>query len=178
MPIRRVMVAGISASRQYLKSYKSFAKIEVREGDGKFEKSGGRGDVNRTHVCQRFLADDRFDALMLCDLDQIFPSDTLERLRSHDLDMVSGHYMKRTTKHLLSIWQSSVTDEWPYMPFLDPPTEGLHKLASSGFGCVLIKRKVIEAVADLLPHGANPFEIGRLPEAAFYQTNFGSDYRF
>ena len=45
-------------------------------------------------------------------------------------------------------------------------------------GCVLIKREVFEAVMSILPPGASPFEIGKLPEVAFPQSNFGSDYRF
>lgn len=177
--INNVMLAGVSADKQHIKSFKSFMEIERNDGDGIYVQDSSRGDIARTLVCDRFLNDTRYDALLLCDLDQVFPKDTLIRLRSHDLDMVSGHYMKRTTKRTESIWQQSVVPcDWPYYSLVDPPLTGLHRLASSGMGCVLIKRHVIEDVAMMLPKGSSPFEIGKLPEVAILQGNFGSDYRF
>lgn len=175
----RVFVAGVSAHRQYISAFRSFEEIAIREGDRLAYRTGSRGDVQRTFIASEFLNNRKYDAILLCDLDQKFPKDTLERLRSHDKDMVSGHYMKRTTKALTSIWQYTLVQaQWPYIPYLDPPRHGLHRIAQTGMGCVLIKREVVEAVAEILPPGANPFEIGKLPEAAFLQANFGSDYRF
>ena len=152
--------------------------MKVRPGDRKMYRSGGRGDVERTVAAKQFMDSD-CDALMLCDLDQKFPVNALEQLRAHDLDLVTGHYMFRTTRHLKSIWMwSTEPQNWPYLPFIKPPTSGMHKLASTGMGCLLIKREVFEEVSHMLPPGANPFEIGKIPEIAYYQTNFGSDYRF
>lgn len=172
------MVAGVSAERQYHKSLSSFYEIVKDDGDKAFLQTGTRGDVARSVVCEQFLGSD-FDALFLCDLDQVFPRDVLQRLRAHDKDMVSGHYMIRSTKHLRSIWQYSlIPGDWPFIHYIDPPTEGLHRIESTGMGCVLIKREVIEAVAGLLPPGSSPFEIGKLPTVSVAQGNFGSDYRF
>lgn len=178
----RVYVAGISAHRQYNSSLDTFYDLKIQKGDMKMYRSGSRGDVERTYAFEQFMTEGaKCDAIFLADLDQKFPEDALERLRAHDKDMVSGHYMKRQTKALVSIWQWSLkTCEWPYIPYVNPPKAGtgLHPLATTGMGCVLIKREVVEAVASILPPGANPFEIGKLPEAAFAQSNFGSDYRF
>lgn len=178
----RVYVAGISAHRQYNASLDTFYELKLQKGDMKMYRSGSRGDVERTYAFEQFMTEGaKCDAIFLCDLDQKFPEDALEQLRAHDKDMVSGHYMKRQTKALVSIWQWSLkTCEWPYIPYVNPPKagSGLRKIATTGMGCVLIKREVVEAVASILPPGANPFEIGKLPEAAFAQSNFGSDYRF
>jgi hypothetical protein len=175
----RVLIAGVTAERQYASSFKTFLEIERREDDDMVWQHGTRGDVARTIVGERFLASPQFDALLMCDLDQKFPKDTLEILRAQDKDIVSGHYMKRTTRGMTSIWQASVFPcDWPYLPFIDPPRDGLHRIGMTGMGCVLIKREVIEAVGSILPPGASPFEIGKLPDAAIAQGNFGSDYRF
>ena len=174
----KVMLAGVTAERQYHKSLSSFYEIILEEGDKKFIQHGTRGDVARTLICEKFLESD-FDALLMCDLDQGFPKDVLQKLRVHDKDMVSAHYMLRSTKQLRSIWQTSVIPgDWPFIPIIDPPESGLHKIESTGMGCVLIKRAVIEAVAGILPPGSSPFEIGKLPTVSVAQPNFGSDYRF
>lgn len=178
----KVFVVGISANRQYLSSYDTFRDMKLRPGDRHLYRSGGRGDVERTYAFEQFMTEGRdCDAIMLCDLDQKFPVDALERLRAHDKDMISGHYMKRQQKALVSIWQWSLEPYiWPYIPYVNPPKagSGLHRIAASGMGCVLIKRQVVEHVASILPPGACPFEIGKLPEAGYPQSNFGSDYRF
>lgn len=175
----KVLVAGVSAHRQYNAALDSFYKMKLRKGDRKYYRSGGRGDVERTYIAEKFAKED-WDALLLCDLDQKFPADALERLRAHDLDMVSGHYMKRTTKALVSIWRWSTEPmQWPYISYINPPEKGrLHRIATTGMGCVLIKKEPFMEVAKILPPGANPFEIGKIPEIAYYQNNFGSDYRF
>ena len=181
MTIKRVMVAGLSPNRQYLRSIMSFRDLKLREGlDGLWVQYGTRGDVGRTIVEERFTNDKRFDALLLLDLDQIFPDDTLLRLIEHDLPMVSGHYMMRTTTLLRSIWQYTVDGGWPFLPYIWPniPRTGLHRLASTGMGCLLIKREVIEAVQNYLPAGSSAFEIGKVPEISPMMGNFGSDYRF
>lgn len=176
----KVYVAGISAWRQYNSSLDTFYEMKIRKGDEKMYRSGGRGDVERTLALKQFIMSN-CDALMLCDLDQKFPKDALERLREHDVDMVSGHYMRRQTSAIASIWQWSTEPmQWPYIPYVNPPKagSGLHRIATTGMGCVLIKREVINAVTEMLPPGASAFEIGKLPEVAFAQSNYGSDYRF
>lgn len=175
----RVLVAGVTAERQYAAAFETFRNIELRDGDDFVWSHGNRGDIARTKVGEKFRANPQFDALLLCDLDQKFPKDTLEKLRAHDKDMISGHYMLRSTKEMKSLWQASTQPlDWPYVPFVDPPPDGTYRIATSGMGCVLIKRKVFEAVHDLLPPGASPFEIGKLPCATASWGNFGSDYRF
>jgi len=176
------MVAGLSADRQYLKSSLSFQRLQIGERDGVYAQYGTRGDVGREMIANKFL-ESKYDSLLMLDLDQDFPPDTLTRLRAHDKDMVSGHYMKRTTRFLQSIWQYTLDGEWPYLPYIYPdiPKTGLHRIASTGLGCALIKRGVIENVKEFLnarAFGSNPFEIGKIPEVSPISVNFGSDYRF
>lgn len=154
-----------------------------RPGDKLFHQPVNIGEMGRQLAVEKFLSSPEFDAIFMCDLDQQFPMDTLEKLREHDLDMVSGHYMQRRTSTLRSNWKYTLDGGWPYLPYLyrNIPTEGMHRLASTGLGCALIKREPIEAVKKYLSHwepNSNPFEIGKIPELDIRYGNFGSDYRF
>lgn len=123
-----------------------------------------------------------FDAYLALDADQTHPRDLLEKLRAameaNDLDMVCAHYYRRQATPVQSLCYELGDGTWPFLPMLDPPTEGLHEIASTGQGCVLIHRRVIEAVWQALPAGDNPFTPAPMPEVGGDQRVFGSDMRF
>jgi hypothetical protein len=175
----KVFVAAATSEKQYAKGMLSFNDLAVRDGDKKAIKLGTRGDMARMAMGEAFLASD-FEAILLLDLDMIHPPDLIERLRAHDVDMVSGHYFRRHINPMRSV-VSLITDDntWPYPPLITIPDDGLHEIACTGFGCVLIKRPVVEAVMAMLPPGSPPFSLGPMPE----ETNnhhgpFGSDFNF
>lgn len=176
----RILVAGLTGDRQYVRSMHSFYDLNLEKGDDKvFPETGMRGDVARIAICNEFLNKKEYDALMMCDLDMILPKNLVERLRAHDLDMVSAHYFKRQTSPIQSVCAISPGGIWPFVPLYDIPDEGLIEVAVAGFGAVLIKREVIEAVKDTLLDGQNPFAIGPMPEMTSGEHgNFGSDYYF
>ena len=176
----KVYVAGVSGERQYLKSLNSFHELLTRPGDTKnLPQKVMRGDVNRMAFCDSFLASD-CDALLMLDCDMVHPKDLLERLREHDVDMVTAHYFKRSTP-LESVCSISPDGTWPYipLPISEVAIEGLLEIASTGFGNVLIKREVIQAVSDSLGGEGHPFALGPNPEMANGENaHFGSDMRF
>ena len=173
----RVMVAGASEERQFLKSYRSFRDMKIRKGDILAEPSEfTRGDVTRMSLCDEFMEHKEYDAILLLDLDMVHPNDLLERLRSHDVDMVTAHYWKRKTPMESII---GIGDKWPYLPLKEPfPTEGLMDVSTTGFGAVLIKREVIQGVSGVIPKGEHPMAIGPVPELANGEIAMGSDMRF
>lgn len=174
-----VFIAGLSGERQYVKSFETFFNIKRRKGDAHYMMAETIGYAARSIVARKFLNNKKFDAIMLCDMDMVFPPDILERLRSHDLDMVTAHYYKRKTRPMQSSWGTTLTGEWPYIPMIDVPRSGLHELGTAGFGAVLIKRRVVEAVNEYLDgdDGATPFDTGPIPEINHNGT-FGADMRF
>src|SRR3990167_1486032 len=179
----RVLIAGISAVRQYFDSVHSWETMQRRKGDELWFQATNIGEMGRQLAVEKFLTSPQFDAIFMCDLDQKFPMDALEKLRAHDKDMVTGHYMQRRTSTLRSNWKYTIDGGWPYLPYLYQhiPRKGMHRLASTGLGCALIKREPIAAVKRYLDHwehGSNPFEIGKIPELDIRFGNFGSDYRF
>jgi hypothetical protein len=130
----------------------SIVGIERRDGDeGPTYIRATKGYEARQMHIDRFLKSDH-DFIMMLDHDQVFPVDTLERLRAHKQPFVSGYYMRRTIKPLLPVWyEYGERGEWPMICWTQEPERGrLHKLGASGWGCVLIHRAVFEAVEPLL----------------------------
>ena len=171
----RTMIAGLTGERQYVKSYRTGREVLFRDGDVYAEpEEFTRGDVMRATMCDEFLEHREFDALLLLDLDMVHKPYLLERLREHDLPMVTAHYWKRKTP-MESICGIG---DWPYQPLRDWPETGLMEVSTSGFGAVLIKREVIEAVAKTIANGEHPMTIGPVPEMANGEVAMGSDMRF
>lgn len=172
-----VYVAGISGETQYVKSLRTYYEVRIRPGDLKQERASGRGDVARMLACEDFLAGP-WDAICLLDLDMLHPPDILERLRAHDLDMVTGHYYARNSRNVHSIVCGYGDGKWPFPPLVEVPRSGMHRVGTTGMGNVLIKRAVVEAVKKRLPPGDNPFGIGPSREVTGDDRSLGSDFRF
>lgn len=142
-----------------------------------------RGDITREAFVDFFLNDESYtgeDAILLLDADQLHPPDMLEKLRAHDLDMVCAHCYRRNTHPIQSLCYEIGDGTFPFLPYPPKkiPRSGLHEIAVTGFGCVLIKKKVLQAVKDTLPKGANPIAIGPMPEIVSDHGNWGPDFRF
>jgi len=178
----RILVCVASSPTQYVGALDSAYKIVRRPDDGFAVEWRQRGDVAREMFVDTLLQDDTYQALLMLDGDQRNPPNILEKLRVHleagGLDMVCAHYYRRDTKNVQSLCYELGDGNWPYMPYLDPPTSGLHEIAVTGFGCVLIHRRVFEAVKATLPYKASPVAIAPMPEVTRDYDNFGPDFRF
>lgn len=179
----KVFIAVASSETQYTKSLRSVYELTKREGDSVFiPETASYGSVTRTGLLEAFRRSPEYDAYLALDADQKHPRDMLEKLRArmeaHDLDMVCAHYYRRQTEPIQSLCYELGDGTWPFQPYLDPPTSGLHEIGSTGQGCVLIRRRVIEAVWATLPDGDNPFDILALPEVGGDHKKFGSDMGF
>ena len=172
----RVLLAGLTGERQFVRSYRSFRDMHIEEGDEFAEPEDfTRGDVARMTMCDYFLDNKQFDAILLCDLDMVHDPGLLDNLRKHDVDMVTAHYWKRKTPMESII---GIGDKWPYLPLKEPfPAEGLMEVATTGFGAVLIKREVIGRVSEHV-YPEHPLTIGPVPEMSPGNGGMGSDMRF
>lgn len=179
----KVFIAVASGETQYTKALRACLEVTRRDGDEMFvPETASYGSVTRTGLLDAFRRMPQFDAYLALDADQVHPRDLLEKLRTtmaaHDLDMVCAHYYRRQTSPIQSLCYPVGDGTWPFQPYLDPPREGLHELASTGLGCVLIQRRVIEAVWATLPPGDNPFDIAPIQGVGKDNQKFGSDMRF
>lgn len=178
----KVLIAVASSSMQHVGGIASCYALRRGHGDDLAIQHKTRGDAARDALVAHFLESPAFDALLMLDGDQRHPPDLLEKLRESaeagDLDAVCAHYYRRETRVVQSLCYEVGDGTYPFLPLLDVPRDGLHEIAWTGFGCVLIRRRVLEAVAASLPKGASPVGIGPLPEVAGDHDNFGPDCRF
>jgi glycosyltransferase involved in cell wall biosynthesis len=95
-----------------------------------------------------------FDYLLFVDDDNPIPPDTLEKMLEDDKDIVIatilGRNPDKTGKHPLCAFYSEEVKDCPakiYRPIEKFKDEGyLHRIDGGGCGCMLIKRKVLEAL--------------------------------
>ena len=88
-----------------------------------------------------------YDYLFSVDSDIAFPPNTLAKLLAHDVDMVSGLYIQRKPgQHILEVYEHNVQGGVSNIPYGKIAGRGLVQIASCGFGCVLVKAKVMRAI--------------------------------
>lgn len=123
----------------------SIQQIDVPAGSTLWFARATKGyEARQSHV-NRFIESDH-EWLLLLDHDMLYEPDTLTRLMSHGVPYISGYYLQRRYRPMIPVWFHP-GDEWPMRPFLEEPEPGrLHPLGASGWGCVLIRREVIEGV--------------------------------
>jgi hypothetical protein len=182
----KVFVAAVSGETQYVDGMISLHQLKLREGDDCVVESRERGETARTLLIDMFMDRKEFDAVLMLDLDMRHPWNLLETLREDmaggDLDMVSAHYFRRQVypQPVFSIASLiSRDDSWPYASMLDIPETGLIEIASTGMGCVLIRRRVMEALFHVLPVNDSP--VATRPMPAYSGGSFhkwGSDFAF
>lgn len=85
------------------------------------------------------------DYVMWLDSDIIYPANIICKLMAANKDMVTGIYHKRTAPYTPCVYKL-VEDK--LQPYLDYPEDKLFKVEAAGFGCMLMKAKVIKAVYD------------------------------
>ena len=152
----KVLIGIASHEIQHVESLRSCYLMECEPYDELDDKWKNRGDIAREAILERILGDVSYgpdDALLLLDADQKVPQDLLKRLRAHDMDMVCAHYYARDAENIQSMCFEIGDGQWPFHPYKEPPKEGLHQIALTGFGSVLIKKKVLQAVRDETPAG-------------------------
>lgn len=140
----------------------------------------------RNQIVRHFLdLPGKPDWLWFIDTDMDFQPDTLDRLvESADpvkrpiLGGLCFALMKGDAQEVvptLYAW----TDDDPPLParVTRLPAEGVHPVAATGTGCLLIHRSVLEAVEQFSPHGATPFGERAFPwfEWSAWATADGTD---
>jgi hypothetical protein len=133
--------------------------------DNPFSQSGGRTDGIANHYHQyvrgreAFLAGP-YDAMLIIESDIIPPPDTIHRLVALDADVAYGTYVfRQVTRKTVNVFRrykkrarnpgSSLSAETGMdgKPlWIEAYEQGIVDCAGAGFGCVLVKRHVLEQV--------------------------------
>lgn len=115
-----------------------------------FLKQSALGVAKPLNIIGRaFLANPNLQWLFLTNDDNLCPRDTIPRLLSHDLDIVSGLYLGRIMPFQPIMFDSTFMrgdKVWHNRHLLQPGEHGLREAAAFGDGCLLIQRRVLETI--------------------------------
>lgn len=100
---------------------------------------------NRNAIAEIALARG-YEAIWYVDDDQVFQADCLERLQAHDKDAVSGLYLKREPPFRPNAHDQVDERGWAAPMILKG--NGLVECKAVGAGCLLVKTKVLQAMAQ------------------------------
>ena len=172
---RRVLIAGIGGDFVSAEAIDSFYNLKKSPEDAKELHLATRGEESREAAIQKCL-DGGYQAVLLCDLDMMLPPETLERLWDTGKDVVSGLYYRRQIPAAPVAFKAG--DVWPLEPLFDTPDTGLIEIGATGFGCLLVRRRVLDKMRELLRPGEPYISNRDLVEATGDYGTVGGDLRF
>ncbi len=100
---------------------------------------------NRNEITQVML-DNKADWVLYLDDDHILPYNVLEKLLAADKDIISAHYTQRQPPFNPVLFDYQVESGGHIKKSLGIGEHGVVKVSAAGAGCLLVKRKVIEAL--------------------------------
>lgn len=112
-----------------------------------------------------YAIENGFDQVLWLDSDMVFEPDILLKLQAHDLEMVTGIYVKRyqptepvlyKTINVPKLNKKTGTLEKNIKSYTDYPQNKLFRVAGCGFGCVLTKTSLLKKVWDEFGPAFNP----------------------
>ena len=144
---KKILIAIPTARNIEPETFKSIYDLKIPEGyEATFQYFYGYNiDQVRNLIADWVVKG--FDYLFSVDSDISFPSNTLERLLAHDVDVVSGLYIQRKPGlHILEIYEPNENGGVVNMPY--PKLKGRHlvEVAGCGFGCALVKAEVLQTI--------------------------------
>jgi FkbM family methyltransferase len=83
-----------------------------------------------------------FDYVLCVDSDISFEPDTLVKMLSHNVDMVTGVYRQRLPNSVVEIYDTNLQ----HMPYDKVISKPFQKIGACGFGCVLVKTSVFTII--------------------------------
>ena len=88
-----------------------------------------------------------YDYLFSVDSDIVFAPDTLKKLLSHNVDMVSGLYRQRHhDRHVIEIYEKNQFGGCSNIPYENIKNVPFLEIEAAGMGCVLIKSEVFKTI--------------------------------
>lgn len=103
-------------------------------------------DTIRNEIVKETLRDN-YNYLFSIDSDIVLPTDALKKMLEADKDMITGLYIQRIEDtHTVEVYRSTNGDGRAHIPYELLKGKGIVEVAGCGFGCVLVKRKVMEGL--------------------------------
>lgn len=130
---------------RFSETYASLMALEMPPGT-RFIQNYHISFAHGQNEIGRYFLESDCDFLFLTNDDQIYPSDTLSRLLSHDKDIVSGLYLRRSFPFEPIIFSEENEQGIARTHYLKDGETGLIPVVACGSGAVLIRRKVLETL--------------------------------
>lgn len=146
-PKKKILIAIPTAKYIEPDTFKSIYDLHVPEGyETTFQYFYGYNiDQVRNLIADWVVKG--YDYLFSVDSDIAFPPNTLAKLLSHDKDMISGLYIQRKPGlHVLEVYEKNHLGGVSNIPYDKIRDQGLVSIDGCGFGCVLVKKKVISDI--------------------------------
>lgn len=144
--MKKILIAIPTAKYIESETFKSIYDLEIPEGY-KVEFQFFHGYV--IDQIRNLIADwvvKGYDYLFSVDSDIILPKNALKKLLEHDRDIVSGIYRQRKDQQIIEIYGHTESGGVSNIPFHLLENKGVVRIAACGFGCVLVKKQVLEKV--------------------------------
>lgn len=132
---------------RFSECYASLIGLEKPPGTAflQFKSMSVADNFNR--IARAFLRT-QAEWLFLVNDDHIWAPNTLKNLLARNVDIVTGLYLARTFPFAPVIFDRVSDLGLVYPRYLDKGEQGLVPIKAAGDGCLLIRRKVLEAVPD------------------------------
>lgn len=139
---KRILIAIPCKNDIHADTFKSIYDLTVPEGyETEFQYFYGYAVAQVRNLIANWMVNGQYDYLLAVDHDMILPKDTLVKMLGHDKDLVSGVYRQRMEQQHIELYDLS----YVRLP-VQALTSGLIRIGGCGFGCVLIKKKVFQAI--------------------------------
>lgn len=144
--MKKILIAIPTAQNIHPQTFKSIYDLVIPDGyEADFQYFYGYSVDQVRNLIASWVVKS-YDYLFAVDYDISFEPLTLVRLLQHDLDVVSGLYIQRKPgEHILEIYRTAENGDQYNVPVCFLRNE-LEPIDACGFGCVLVKREVLEAV--------------------------------
>ncbi len=140
-------VIGVSTAEQgrYASFWAAFSGLHRPVDALTVIASGSNIAENRNTITQVML-DQKADWVLYLDDDHILPQDVLTKLLVADKDIISALYVQRQPPFNPVLMEYELPDGGFIQKQLDSTDQGVIEVAAAGAGCLLVKRRVIEAL--------------------------------
>lgn len=146
--IKRILIAIPTAKNIEVDTFKSIYDLDVPEGyDVDFQYFYGYNVEQVRNLIVHYTLECGYDYLFSVDSDIVLPKDSLTKMIEHDKDMVCGIYIQRIPgTHTIEVYGVPEGGGMTHIPYELIEGQGLVEVAGCGFGCVLVKRAVMQTI--------------------------------
>ncbi len=143
-----MLLVDNSKDDAYFNKIKKLGLLVVK---GPYSKSARQRIIDSRNILRQKVLDESYDYFFSLEQDVVPPEDVIQKLLSHNKEIVTGVYFSYQTNNGVTLlvpllWQRVAKDEVRFMLEREVLEPKLIEVGACGVGCILIHRKVLESV--------------------------------